>query len=54
MKFEAHIKVKDKLFINGEYHNSKGGKSFTFINPCTEDIISSSVAATQIDVDFAV
>lgn len=55
MKFEAQLnKVCDKLFINGEYCSSKGGKSFKFINPCTENIISSSVAATELDVDYAV
>jgi acyl-CoA reductase-like NAD-dependent aldehyde dehydrogenase len=55
MKFENELsQVRNKLFINGEYHSSKEGKTFSFINPCNENIISSCVAATELDVDFAV
>ena len=46
--------VAGKLFINGQYVDSKGGKLFEVINPATEEIIEKAVAASQEDVDFAV
>ena len=46
--------VERKLFINGQYVDSKGGRPFSVISPSTETVISEGVAATNEDVDFAV
>lgn len=43
-----------KLFINGEFVDSKGGKYFDVINPATEESIGKAVAGTSEDVDLAV
>ena len=37
LKFQEKLdRVKGKIFINGEYVDSKGGKMFDVINPSTE------------------
>ena len=46
--------VENKLFINGELVDSKGGKPFEVLDPSTEKVIGSAVAASQEDVDIAV
>ena len=55
IKFADKLKaVEQKLFINGKYVDSKGGKSFDVINPATEEVFGQAVAATPEDVDDAV
>lgn len=46
--------VSNKLFINGEFVDSQGGKPFDVVNPATEAVIGSAVAASNTDVDLAV
>lgn len=46
--------VKGKLFINGQFVDSKGGKLFDVINPADETVICQAVAGTPDDVNFAV
>ena len=43
-KLEA---VSSKLFINGEFVNSKGGKQFDVIDPSTEQVFGKAVAGSQ-------
>lgn len=55
MKFSDKLEqVKGKLFINGQFVESRGGKLFDVINPADETVICQTVAATPEDVDFAV
>lgn len=46
--------VEGKLFINGEFVESEGGKTFDVIDPSTEKIFAKAVAASEADVDRAV
>jgi len=47
MKFQEKLDlVKGKLFINGQFVESKGGKLFNVINPADETVICQSVSAT--------
>ena len=46
--------VEKKLFINGEYVDSKGGKEFDVVDPSTEQVFGKAVNASSEDVDFAV
>jgi aldehyde dehydrogenase (NAD+) len=43
-----------RLFINGEWKESAGGKSIEVINPATEEVITTVASAEQSDVDAAV
>merc|ERR1719240_2556694 len=43
-----------KLFINGEFVNSKSGKTFPTVDPATEEIIANVQEASAKDVDIAV
>ena len=55
MKYEEHLNtVKGKLFINGKYIDSNGGKLFDVINPATETKIYQAAAASESDVNDAV
>ena len=55
IKFQQKLdQVKGKLFINGEFVESRGGKLFDVINPADETVICQSVGATADDVDLAV
>ena len=55
MKHRSNLAaVERKLFINGQYVASKGGKTFNIVSPSTETVIAEGVAATNDDVDFAV
>lgn len=55
MKFADKLKgVEGKLFINGKFVDSKGGKKFEVINPATEKPFGQAVAATPEDVNDAV
>ena len=55
MKYQQQFKqVQCKLFIDGNYVDSVGGKKFDVINPATEEVIGQSVGATSTDVDLAV
>lgn len=46
--------IENKLFINGEFVESKGGKPFEVVDPSTEKIIGTASAASQADVDLSV
>lgn len=46
--------VSNKLFINGNFVPSKGGKSFDVLDPSTENVIGRAVAGSKEDVDLAV
>jgi len=46
--------MKNKLWINGKWEDSKGGATLTIINPCTEEGIGTVPDATRADVDRAV
>ena len=43
-----------KLFINGEWRASAGGKEIPVINPATEEVVGSVAAAGKADLDAAV
>src|SRR5437899_9794192 len=45
---------RNQLFINGEFVDAKGGKTFPTINPATEEKITDVAAAGPEDVDAAV
>ena len=43
-----------QCFINNEFVDSKSGKTFATINPCTEEKIADIQAGNKADVDAAV
>jgi aldehyde dehydrogenase (NAD+) len=43
-----------KLFIGGKFIAPKSGKSFTTINPATEEVLAKIAYAEQVDIDRAV
>src|SRR5256712_3670499 len=45
---------RNQLFVNGEFVDAKGGKTFATINPATEEKITDVAAAGPEDVDVAV
>ena len=45
---------RNQLFINGEFVDAKGGKTFPTINPATEEKITDVAAGGSEDVDAAV
>jgi acyl-CoA reductase-like NAD-dependent aldehyde dehydrogenase len=46
--------VRNQLFINGEFVDAKSGKTFSTINPATEEKITDVASAGAEDVDAAV
>ena len=46
--------LETRLFINGEFVNSSGDKTFETVNPANEEVIVSVQEATDADVDKAV
>jgi aldehyde dehydrogenase (NAD+) len=48
------INSQNKLFINGEFINSKSGEFFKSINPATGEVLAEITEATEKDVDTAV
>ncbi|MFM2159960.1 MAG: hypothetical protein RLY39_491 [Actinomycetota bacterium] len=48
------IKSQYGLFINGKFVAQKGGKSFTTINPATEEVLAKIAYAELADVNLAV
>ena len=52
----AVVKIKPEygLFINGKFVPAKGGKTFTTINPATEETLTKVAFASSFDVDKAV
>jgi len=46
--------IRRRLFINGEWRDSAGGRTIDVINPATEDVIAEVASAEQADVDAAV
>jgi aldehyde dehydrogenase (NAD+) len=48
------IKSQYGLFINGKFVASKGGKTFTTINPATEEVLAKIAYAELADVNLAV
>lgn len=47
-------KIETRHFINNEFVNSINGKTFTTVNPATEEVIANVQAADADDVDVAV
>ena len=55
MKFAEKLKtIHNKLFIKGQFVDSKAGNTFEVINPADESVIGTAVAASPQDVDDAV
>jgi aldehyde dehydrogenase (NAD+) len=50
----VNIKSQYGLFINGKFVASKGGKTFTTINPATEEVLAKISYAELADVNLAV
>jgi acyl-CoA reductase-like NAD-dependent aldehyde dehydrogenase len=50
----ANIASSYGLFINGKFVEPKKGKSFTTINPATEELLSKIAYADKLDIDLAV
>ena len=48
------IKSEYGLFINGKFVAPKGGKTFTTINPATEEVLAKIAYAELVDVNLAV
>lgn len=46
--------IETRLFINGEFVKSTGGKTFETINPADESVITTVEEATEKDIDNAV
>src|SRR5436190_158297 len=46
--------IRRRLFINGEWRDSAGGRTIDVINPATEDVIAEAAAADEADVEAAV
>lgn len=46
--------IETGLFINGEFVQSKAGKTFDVVNPATEKVVASVYEADSDDVDAAV
>ena len=51
---DKFLQIQSKLFINGQFVDSIGGKNFDVINPATEEVIGQAVAASKDDVNLAV
>ncbi|MFM1796538.1 MAG: hypothetical protein RL733_319, partial [Actinomycetota bacterium] len=43
-----------KLFIGGKFVSPKSGKTFTTVNPATEEVLAKIAYAEKADVDKAV
>ncbi|MFQ5965457.1 MAG: aldehyde dehydrogenase family protein [Candidatus Scalinduaceae bacterium] len=52
-KNEVNIKLR-KLFINGKWVDSVSGKTFSTINPATEEVITTVAEGDREDIDLAV
>ena len=46
--------LETRLFINNEFVNSESGKTFTTVNPATEEAICNVQEANEADVNKAV
>src|SRR5687768_12041840 len=46
--------LQTRLFINGEFVDSKKGETFSTINPATEETLAEVASASEADVDAAV
>lgn len=46
--------LETRLFINNEFVNSESGKTFSTVNPATEEVICAVQEADAADVDKAV
>lgn len=46
--------LETRLFINNEFVNSEAGRSFSCVNPATEEVICAVQEADADDVDKAV
>jgi aldehyde dehydrogenase (NAD+) len=51
---ETDPTIQNKLFINGEFVDARGGGTFSTENPATEETITSVASAEAEDVDLAV
>jgi acyl-CoA reductase-like NAD-dependent aldehyde dehydrogenase len=50
----AKISNSYDLFIGGKFVKAKNGKSFSTLNPATEEVLSSIAYADKLDIDLAV
>ncbi|KAH8925282.1 aldehyde dehydrogenase [Atractiella rhizophila] len=46
--------IETRLWINGQFVDSKGGKTFDLYNPATETLVCKLPSANQEDIDYAV
>lgn len=53
-KVEKFLSGKKKLFINGEFVESKAQKTFETYNPATGEVLATVFEANEVDVDLAV
>lgn len=53
-KVQEFLKETQQLYINGEYTPSKSGKTFTVLDPATEEVIATVSEAQPEDIDAAV
>ena len=53
-KIAAERLAPDRLFINGEWRDANGGRTFQTFNPATGDVIADVASADASDVDAAV
>ncbi|WP_338452575.1 aldehyde dehydrogenase family protein [Niallia oryzisoli] len=53
-KVEKFLQGKKKLYINGQFVESKSGKSFDTYNPATGEVLASVYEAGALDIDVAV
>src|SRR5699024_5877741 len=53
-KVEKFLQGVKGLYINGEYVQSKNGKTFDVLNPATEEVLAEASEAQETDIDVAV
>src|SRR5262249_38292842 len=53
-KAEAARSFQTRMLIDGQWRDSRSGKTFTTINPATEDVIAEVAEGDAADIDLAV
>src|SRR5438105_2852866 len=53
-KAEAARSLQTKMLIDGQWRDSKGGRTFQTINPATEEVIAEVAEGDAADIDLAV
>jgi aldehyde dehydrogenase (NAD+) len=54
MATAAELRVKDRIFIGGEWVEPSGGETIEVVNPTTEETIGTITGCTPVDADRAV